>query len=81
VLVVPAPRVAASAYGHIAAFVRNAPPEQIDLLFRRVAVAIEQRLTDKPLWVNTAGLGVPWLHVRLDSHPTYHRHRPFTQIP
>jgi uncharacterized protein DUF6940 len=25
-------------------------------------------------WVSTAGMGVPWLHVRLDTRPTYYRH-------
>lgn len=78
-LVVPAPRTAAPAYGHLATFVRTAPPGQVDELFRAVGCAIEDCLSDEPLWVSTAGLGVPWLHIRLDSRPKYYRYTPFKQ--
>lgn len=30
------------------------------------------RLGAKPVWLSTAGAGVPWLHVRLDDHPKYY---------
>jgi len=36
---------------------------------------LEDRLADTPLWLSTAGLGVSWLHVRLDTRPKYYRHR------
>jgi hypothetical protein len=81
VLVVPAPRANPSAYAHLAAFLREAPSEQIDALWRAVALALEQRLSHAPLWLSTAGLGVPWLHIRLDSRPKYYRHTPFTKPP
>ena len=29
------------------------------------------------LWVSTSGLGVYWLHVRLDSYPKYYQHAPY----
>ena len=32
-LVVPSPRAADTAYGHFAAFIRNAPPEQVDSIW------------------------------------------------
>ena len=34
-------------------------------------------LSDQPLWVSTCGLGVYWLHVRLDSFPKYYRYAPY----
>ena len=35
---------------------------------------------DMPLWVSTAGLGVSWLHVRLDARPKYYRHDAYTDL-
>jgi hypothetical protein len=77
VLVVPCPRGPDSTYGHLAAFVRNAPLEQKHLLWQRVAEAMESRLSDRPVWLSTAGAGVSWLHVRLDDRPKYYQHRPY----
>ena len=31
----------------------------------------------RPLWLNTSGAAVAWLHVRLDSSPKYYRHREY----
>lgn len=78
VLVTPNPRVAPRA-AHLRAFVREAPPTVVRVLWHAVGVAVvERRATHAgPLWVSTAGLGVSWLHVRLDDHPKYYRHRPF----
>ncbi len=30
-----------------------------------------------PLWLSTAGGGVAWLHVRLDSRPKYYGYSPY----
>jgi hypothetical protein len=30
-------------------------------------------------WISTSGLGVPWVHVRLDSYPKYYQYRPYAQ--
>jgi hypothetical protein len=76
-LVVPAPRTSDDAYGHLGAFVRRAPATQIDALFSLLARTIDARLSSAPLWVSTAGLGVAWLHVRLDARPKYYRHAPY----
>ncbi|AKF05213.1 DUF6940 family protein [Sandaracinus amylolyticus] len=72
-LVVPAPRAADASYAHLAAFVRGAPSAQVDALFAKLARAILARIGDAPLWVSTAGLGVSWLHLRLDARPKYYR--------
>ena len=78
VLVVPEPAAAPSAYVHLAAFVRGAPAAQRHALWQAVATAMVQRLNARPVWLSTAGAGVAWLHVRLDSRPKYYGHRPYT---
>ncbi|MGV3723769.1 MAG: DUF6940 family protein [Actinomycetota bacterium] len=78
-LIVPRPLAATSAYGHLAAFVRNAPEPQRYDLWQAVGAAMEARLGDQPVWLSTAGMGVPWLHVRLDSRPKYYGYEPYTR--
>jgi hypothetical protein len=72
VLVVPCPVAAPTTYGHLAAFVRKAPAEQRDTLWKCVGEAMARRLSAKPVWLSTAGAGVSWLHVRLDDRPKYY---------
>lgn len=64
-------------YSHIGVFSRQAPPDQQQALWKRVGEAVEARLSERPLWLNTAGGGVAWLHVRLDSRPKYYRYKPY----
>lgn len=73
-LVAPCPRSDRDVYPHLAAFVRGAPEPQRHAMWREVAIALESRLGENPLWLSTAGLGVFWLHVRLDTHPKYYHH-------
>ena len=68
-LIAPCPLAEASVYPHLASFLRGAPPEQIHALWERVAQEVLARLSERPLWLSTAGHGVAWLHVRLDSRP------------
>ncbi|QEH35326.1 hypothetical protein OJF2_38770 [Aquisphaera giovannonii] len=79
ILVVPAPVAAPSAYGHLAAFVREAPERQRDELWRSVGEALAGRLGERPVWLSTAGAGVAWLHVRLDDRPKYYGYGPYRQ--
>jgi hypothetical protein len=72
ILIVPCPVAMDSAYGHIAAFLRNAPEKQRDALWKSVGQTMTSRLSTQPVWLNTAGAGVAWLHVRLDSRPKYY---------
>jgi len=80
-LVVPCPVGPRSAYGHLAAFVRQAPKEQSHTLWRMVGKLMEERLGPAPVWLSTAGAGVPWLHVRLDQKPKYYGYGPYRQPP
>jgi len=76
-LVAPGPGIGRAAGPHLLAFLRNANAAQIRLLWRTVATATLERMSDKPLWLSTSGLGVFWLHIRLDSRPKYYQHRPY----
>lgn len=80
-LVAPAPRAPVGAYAHLAAFVRQAPAAQVDALWRAVGRAVAQRLGAEPLWLSTSGLGVAWLHVRLDARPKYYNYEPYRAPP
>lgn len=72
IMVVPRPVAPASAYGHLAAFVREAPGRQQDAFWQAVGDAMVRRISTKPVWLSTAGAGVSWLHVRLDDRPKYY---------
>lgn len=71
-LIVPHPRPASPGYAHLADFTRQAPAAQQLALWRLVGDTLHRLLGDSPLWLNTAGGGVPWLHVRLDTRPKYY---------
>jgi hypothetical protein len=71
-LIVPCPLAEPSAYGHLAAFVRRAPERQRQALWQLVGDVMASRVGRKPVWLSTAGAGVPWLHVRLDDRPKYY---------
>jgi len=76
-LVVPAPVVDESCYTHLARFLRDAPKEQVNTFWRCVGRAMQSRVSSAPTWLSTAGMGVSWLHLRLDSRPKYYRHEPY----
>jgi len=67
-------------YTHLAAFVRNAPQEQIERFWQMVGEQYEALIGDLPRWLSTSGLGVYWLHVRVDTRPKYYQYQPFTIV-
>jgi len=74
-LVVPCDTATEADYAQLAAFLRTAPKEQIRLLWAKVASVSDTWLArGRPFWVSTSGLGVPWVHVRIDSRPKYYTH-------
>lgn len=79
-LVVPTPKGKPSAYPHLAQFVRSGPKDQIDEFWKRVGQTYQDHLSDRPLWLSTSGLGVYWLHVRLDTYPKYYTYQPYRQF-
>jgi hypothetical protein len=76
-LIVPSPRTAEDAYGHFAAFLRKAPVLQIDTMWQRIGEVVFGTVSDRPVWLSTAGGGVAWLHVRIDSSPKYYGYAPY----
>lgn len=76
-LVAPCPGGPPVAYSQISTFSRNASGDQQHELWQCVGAALEQRLSDRPVWVNTSGLGVYWLHIRLDDVPKYYTYDPY----
>lgn len=79
-LVVPLPRGPREAYPHLGAFVRLAPEEQRDEFWKVVGSEVKRQLGTKPLWLSTAGAGVPWLHVRLDQTPKYFSFKAYREM-
>ncbi len=79
-LVVPCPRGPAENYPHLAAFLRGAGKEQVRALWRRTAQEMLRSIGERPVWLSTAGGGVAWLHVRLDSRPKYYSHAPYRNL-
>ncbi|MEM1254177.1 MAG: hypothetical protein AAGI69_17240 [Cyanobacteria bacterium P01_H01_bin.21] len=77
ILVVPRPIETDCDYSHLGAFIHTAPRAQQHALWTLVGTAMAQRISDKPVWLSTAGAGVAWLHVRLDDHPKYYRYAPY----
>jgi hypothetical protein len=77
VLVVPCPRGPDEHYPHLAAFLRNAPQQQVRALWRKTAREMLQSIGERPVWLSTAGGGVAWLHIRLDSRPKYYSYAPY----
>lgn len=79
ILVVPRCLAPESAYGHLAAFVRGAPDSQKHQLWKVIGELMMRQVGPQPIWLSTAGAGVPWLHVRLDQRPKYCCHAPYRQ--
>lgn len=83
-LVVPRPQGPVQAYPHLAQFLRTGSSSQVHALWQTLGATVQRHLIgrgDRPLWVSTSGLGVYWLHIRLDDGPKYYTHRPYRQEP
>jgi len=82
VLVAPEQIAGAASYAHLAAFVRTAPEAQQHQLFQALANAVDKfsREYDRQIWISTSGLGIAWLHIRLDTMPKYYQHWPYARM-
>ena len=83
-LIVPLPvsKQKTCQYSHLTKFVRTAPHQQVDGVVAMVAREYLHRLHKKspdPVWLSTSGLGVAWLHFRLDSSPKYYQYKAFAK--
>ncbi len=79
IMVVPSPQTSADIYGHFGAFLRGAEDGQIIELWKMIGEEMSKRVGEKPVWLSTAGCGVAWLHVRIDSRPKYYHYRPYRE--
>ena len=79
-LIVPTKQTDTSAYCHLRTFTKDAPIEQQHAVWQRVGSSMLENLSDKNIWLNTAGGGVPWLHIRFDSRPKYYWYEPYKQV-
>lgn len=77
-LVVPCPLDPGSNYSHLAMFVKSAPYNQQSQLFQTLGEQVSAFLNEAPLWISTSGLGVYWVHLRIDTVPKYYSYRPYT---
>ena len=68
-------------YGHLAAFLRRAPVQQVAAVWKTAAETYGKQPTEssQAIWFSTAGGGVRWLHFRLDQRPKYYRYNAFRQ--
>jgi len=73
-------------FSHLGVFMRHAPALLQHSLWQTVGQTTNQRVekmkiksnaNNRAVWLNTAGGGVAWLHIRLDSRPKYYRHLPY----
>lgn len=76
-MIVPRPIHADSPYTHLLEFLRNAPVEQTRALWTQAGLSMLEQINDQPLWLSTAGGGVPWLHLRIDPRPKYYSYEPY----
>ena len=72
-LIAPCPVKRHPGYSHIGTFVRTADKGQIREFWMDVASATIDTVGDSPVWLSTSGLGVSWLHARIDSRPKYYQ--------
>jgi len=67
-------------YTHLAKFCRTAPTNQIHAFYQLTSHVVRQHLSERPRWLSTSGLGVYWLHLRLDQRPKYYHHGAYKKI-
>lgn len=79
-LIVPCPRKKDNCYTHIGSFVREADEDQIDKFWQITGLETLQAVNSKPKWLSTSGLGVFWLHVRIDTIPKYYQTQEYKKL-
>ena len=77
ILVVPTPSGQEVNHCHLGAFIRTCQAEHESSLWRQVGISMQERVSNKPVWLSTAGGGVAWLHIRLDDRPKYYGYRDY----
>jgi hypothetical protein len=81
-LVVPCPILKPlEMYAHIASFLRNSSRLQIDKVLIKCGEELKRVLLEgspnAKRYLSTSGLGVSYLHIRIDSAPKYYQYAPY----
>ena len=77
-LVVPCPNSLVKDYTHLCAFTSRATEIEVISFWKRVGeCCCNYMMGDEKRWLSTAGNGVYWLHVRLDTRPKYYKSRKY----
>lgn len=77
-LVVPTKQSEKAIYNHLGKFIKHATDEQIIAVFQHVGQKVKEEIESKEtIWLNTAGLGIIWLHIRMDTKPKYYKNELF----
>lgn len=79
-LIVPCPKKENFCYTHIGSFVRRAGNNQIDDFWRITGRETLRSINSKPKWLSTSGLGVFWLHARIDTVPKYYQTKEYKTL-
>ena len=73
-LIVPTRIGTSEIYKHLGVFLANADKAQVRSLLQETGRQVLKSLENgQRIWLNTSGLGVIWLHVRLDTRPKYYK--------
>lgn len=69
-------------YKNLSEFTKNAPFEQQKKFWKEVAEQLTKSLeeSNEPKWLSTHGLGVPYLHVRINNQPKYYSHEEYKEF-
>jgi len=60
-------------YAQLATFVREAKIDEVYSLLKLTALKMDEVVKkNQPIWLSTSGLGVYWLHMRIDTFPKYY---------
>lgn len=79
-LVVPTKQTEEDIYAHLGKFIRAAEKKQLIEDFQSAGkVMLEELEKGKMIWLNTAGLGVIWLHIRMDTRPKYYKTKAYKE--
>jgi hypothetical protein len=76
-LVVPCPNAASQPWAHLAEFVRHAPVSHVQALLELLGQVVLREARKGARFVSTSGLGVPWIHFRIDTRPKYYQWAPY----
>jgi len=76
-LVVPTPAHSEVNHCHLTSYLATCGIADASALWQATGEAMLQRVSDKPVWLSTAGGGLAWVHIRLDDRPKYYSYPPF----